>query len=46
MPRHDLVDVDLRPSFIKEHIARPKPSLELVINRENAPDGRARSAGA
>ncbi len=37
MPRHDLLDVDLRPSFIKEHIARPRSSLELVINRENEP---------
>jgi ADP-ribose pyrophosphatase YjhB (NUDIX family) len=37
MPRHDLLAVDLRPSFIKEHIVRPKPGLELVIHRENAP---------
>ena len=38
MSRHDLLDVDLRPSFIKEYIARPRSSLELVINRENEPE--------
>ena len=37
--RTDVSDVDLRPSFIKEHIARPRLSLELVINRENEPAG-------
>jgi hypothetical protein len=38
MARHDLADVDLRPSFIKDHIARPRSGLELVINRENEPE--------
>jgi ADP-ribose pyrophosphatase YjhB (NUDIX family) len=33
--RHDLLDVDLKPSFMKEQIARPRSSLELVINRES-----------
>jgi ADP-ribose pyrophosphatase YjhB (NUDIX family) len=46
MSRHELVDVDLRPSFIKEHISKPRPSLALVINRENDPDGRTRIEGA
>jgi ADP-ribose pyrophosphatase YjhB (NUDIX family) len=37
MSRHELSDVDLRPSFVKEFIARPRSSLELVISRENEP---------
>jgi ADP-ribose pyrophosphatase YjhB (NUDIX family) len=35
--RHDVLDVDLKPSFIKEHIARPRSGLELVIHHEREP---------
>lgn len=32
--RYDVFDVDLKPSFMKEHIAKPQSSLELVIHRD------------
>ena len=45
--RQDVFDVDLKPSFIKEHIARPQPALELVIHRDgeqaHAQDVRSRA---
>jgi len=34
MSRQDVFNVDLYPSFIKEHIARPRSNLELVIHRD------------
>jgi len=34
-PREQLTDLVLKPDFIKETILKPRPGLELIVNREN-----------
>ncbi len=34
VPRDDVHELDLNPSFIRDHITSPRPSLELVIHRD------------
>ncbi|MFH1300235.1 MAG: NUDIX domain-containing protein [Planctomycetota bacterium] len=34
-PREQLADLVLKPDFIKETILKPRPGLELIVNREN-----------